>query len=88
MSGINFQINFKWWHESKEIKEPTESLLKEDAIESIFEMLQHGYLSGSLETSHMEEGEEVFYRGHWELKRIGEVAEGSLNDEVESRRIG
>jgi hypothetical protein len=87
MSQVNFQINFKWWHESKEIKEPTLSLLKEDAIESIFEMLQHGYLSGSLETSHLEEGEEVFYRGHWECKQ-GADEKYSVSDEVEERLRG
>jgi len=69
MSQVTHQITFKWWNES-EIKEPTTSLLREDAIESIFEMLQHGYTSGTLETSHLVEGEEISYRGSWEMKMI------------------
>lgn len=70
MSQITHQITFKWWHESKEIKAPTDSLLREDAIESIFEMIQHGYTSGTLDTSHLEDGEEIFYHGSWDLKQI------------------
>ena len=70
MSQITHQITFKWWHESKEIKAPTDSLLREDAIESIFEMIQHGYTSGTLDTSHLEDGEEVSYHGSWDLKQI------------------
>ena len=35
MSQVTHQITFKWWHESKEIKEPTESLLREEAVESV-----------------------------------------------------
>jgi len=70
MSQVTHQITIKWWHESQEIKEPTDSLLREEAIESVFEMIQHGYLSGDLGTSHLVEGEEIHYRGSWELKKV------------------
>lgn len=72
MSQVEFKVSIKFWETNSNdegvINQKHTDSLRESAMNSVMEMVQHDYIEGQLN----ETIEGVEYRGHWKIKTIQE----------------